>query len=82
MKDKRMIKMMIEHAKEAKASCRLNRIANPKNTEARAEELLSEVTIKVIVAGSLEKDLSPLFSILEQARDIVSDILGDDNFDI
>lgn len=82
MKDKKMIKMMIEHAKEAKTSCRLKRIANPKDTEARAEELLSEVAIKVIVAGSLEKDLSPLYSILEQARDIVSNILGDDNFDI
>lgn len=82
MEKNKMLEMMKKHAKEAKAACKLKRIADPEDTEPYAEELLTEITMKVLVAGNLGKDLSPLYSILEQTKEIVSDVLGDDNFDI
>lgn len=78
----RGLKKMIEHAKKTKKSCMLNRIIDEDNTAIYAEQLLTEISVKLLVADQLGKDLKPIYSIFEQAKDILGDVLGSDNFDI
>lgn len=73
---------LIKRARVTKMAMRVQKIFDPEDSGAYAKELLTEITAKIVVADALDKDLKPLVSILEQMRDVLSDVLGSDNFDV
>ena len=41
-----------------------------------------EITTKVMASDFYGKDVKPLVNVLEQVRDILNDVMGEDNFDV
>lgn len=75
---------IIQSAKGAKESCHDRMALGDKEEKSQAyvQLLLVEITAKAMASDFYGKDVKPLVSVLEQARDILNDVMGEDNFDV
>ena len=82
--NKRDLEKLIQHAKETKDSCRdrMEWDDEEGETQAYVQLLMVEITTKVMASDFYGKDVKPLVNVLEQVRDILNDVMGEDNFDV
>lgn len=75
---------LIQNAKGAKESCYGRMAFGDKEEKAQAyvQLLLVEITAKIMASDFYGKDVKPLVSVLEQVRDVLNDVMGEDNFDV
>lgn len=82
--NRRDVNELIGDAKRTKGTCmkRMEEDDDLGKSIAYAQMLMVEITTKVMVCDYLGIDLTPLANLLEQTRDALNDVMGDDNFDI